>query len=238
MNNNQTPHILARLEIGFRTNSGHLKELEKDLSVALQRARQFGTEYGSADDWHTNWQRQWDNVEEILRRISALVNSMDGYIANSDSDRLKQSLETWEAIQAEDSRLVDALSDLRAQAVILGASVQKDWNAIERTLESHLEIIRACAQALRVRLELLKAHSKEDVDHMVQDILSKLPNRARAEGLEAGLQVQDYVQAAAELEEERHKYLGFMDVVKSLFLWVETVDERTHKNLAVEIEKV
>jgi len=236
MNNNQPPHILARLETGFRTNSGHLKQLEKDLTVVLRRARLFGTEYGSADDWHTNWQRQWDNVEEILRRVSALVNSMDGYIANSDRDRLSRALETWETIQAEDSRLVDALSDLRVQAVALDSSVQKDWIAIERTLESHLEIIRACAQALRVKLELLKAHSKEDVDRTVQEILSKLPNRAPADGVGAGLQVQDYVQAAAELEQERHKYLGFVDVVKSLFLWVETTDERAHKNLVGEIE--
>ena len=35
-------HILARLEVGFRTDATHLKELEQDLAVTLLSARQFG----------------------------------------------------------------------------------------------------------------------------------------------------------------------------------------------------
>jgi len=237
MNNNRTTHILARLEIGFRTDAEHLKELEKNLTLVLQRVRQLGTEHGSVSDWHTNWQRQWDYIEEILRRISALVNNMDGCINNSDGERLGQVLGIWETIQTEDSRLAEALGDMQNQAVELDASVRNDWNVIELAMQSHLEVTRGCAQALRVKLELLKSHSREDVDRMVQDILAKLPNRSRADGIEVGLQAEDYIKAAGQLEQERHKYLGFMDVVKSLFLWVETTDERARKNHSPGIEQ-
>lgn len=236
MTNDKTAHILARLEIGFRTDSAHLKELEKDLTVTLQCARHFGKKHGSPDDWNTNWHQQWDNVEGILRRIRLLVNEMDGSIESSDSDRLKKALEAWETIQSEDAKLVEALSAMRAQASGLDAAVRKDWNILARTLESHLETIHACAQALRIKLELLKEHSKEEVDHLVQDILSKLPNRTQADGIDAENYEQEYRKAATELEQERHKFLGFVDVVKGLLMWVETTEERARKNLSLEVD--
>jgi hypothetical protein len=233
MKNDRTTHILARLEIGFRTNSAHLKELETDLAETLQSARHFGQQHGSPDDWNTNWRQQWDNVEGNLRRIKVLVNEMDGSIESNDSVRLKKALEAWETIQSEDAKLVKALSALQTQANELNAAAQEDWNLLARTLESHLETIQACAQALRIKLELLKKHSKEEVDNLVQDILSKLPNRAHAEGMDAGNYEQEYRKAAIELENEHHKFLGFVDVVKGLLMWVETTEERADKNLLV-----
>jgi len=238
MTNDKTTHILARLEIGFRIDSAHLKELEKDLTVTLQCARHFGKKHGSPNDWNTNWHQQWDHVEGILCRIRVLVNEMDGSIESSDSDRLKKALEAWETIQSEDAKLVVALSAIRAQAIGLNASVRKDWNILARTLESHLETIDACAQALRIKLELLKAHSKEEVDQLVQDLLSTLPNRTHADGMDAEEYEREYRKAATELEQERHKFMGFMDVVKGLFLWVETTEERVSKNLSLEVDPV
>src|SRR4030095_786831 len=130
----------------------------------------------STDDWNTNWHQQWDRIEGILRRIRVLVNEMDHSIESSDSDRLKKALEAWETFQSEDAKLVEALSAIRAQASGLNAPVRKDWNTLACSLESHLETIHACAQALRIKLELLKKHSKEEVDPLVQNILAKLPN--------------------------------------------------------------
>ena len=237
MKNDETTHILARLEMGFRTDAAHLKELEKDLTVKLESARHFGEKHGSADDWNTNWHQQWENVERLLGRIRELVNEMDGSIESNDSDRLKKALVTWEAIQSEDARLVEALSTIRAQASGLKAAARKDWNVLARTLESHLETIHACAQALRIKLELLKKHSKAEVDHLVQDILSRLPHRTQADGLDAEKQEQEYRRAAAELKQERHRFAGFMDVVKGLLLWVETTEERVHKNRLLRVDE-
>lgn len=108
MTNDRPIHTLARLEVGFRTNPAHLGELEKDLVGTLQSARHFGKKHGSPDDWNTNWHQQWDNVEGPLRRIRVLVNEMHGSIESGDTARLTKALETWESIQSEDAKLVEA----------------------------------------------------------------------------------------------------------------------------------
>jgi hypothetical protein len=234
---NESPtHILARLEIGFRTDSTHLKELEKDLTVTLKNARNFGRKHGSPDDWNTNWNQQWDNVEGILRRIRVLANEMDVAIESSDSDRFKKALEAWDAFQSEDVKLVEALSAIRAQATGLNVAVRNDWNILAHALESHFETIHVCAQALRIKLELLKEHSKEEVDDLVKNFLSKLPHRSGADGMDAEIYEQEIRKAAVELEREQHEYLGFMDVIKGLLIWVETTEERVSKNLSLQVD--
>jgi hypothetical protein len=132
---------------------------------------------------------------------------------------------------------VEALSALRAQAGGLNAAVRNDWNMLARTLESHLETIHACAQALRIKLELLKDHSREDVDRAVQDILSKLPKRTSAEGMKSENYDQEHRTAAAELEQEHHKFFGFMDIVKGLLMWIETTEERVRKNRSLTVDE-
>jgi hypothetical protein len=47
MIDHQIGHILARLEVGLRTDSARLKALEADLAINLQRMRSFGTEQDS-----------------------------------------------------------------------------------------------------------------------------------------------------------------------------------------------
>lgn len=235
MMKDKSTHILARLEIGFRTDAARLKALEKELTVTLQSARQFGQQHGSPDNWNTHWHQQWDEVEGILRRIRALVSEMQYSLASGESERLKEALEAWEMFEAEDAKLVEALCAIRAEAGGLNAAVRRDWNILARTLEPHLETIHACAQALRIRLELLKQHSKAAVDQLVLDILSKLPNRTHTEGVEVENLELEYRQAAAELEQEHHRFLGFMDVVKGLLLWIETTEERVSKNRSLTV---
>ncbi len=228
--NDRTTHFLSRLETGFRMDAARLETLEQDLTAALQRARHFGTEQGG--DWNTGWQQQWDHVEELLRRIRWLVDEMESSIDSSDPGRLKASLASWETIQAEDAKLVAALAALRTHAVGLNPDVRDDWSLLARTLESHVETIRSCAQALRIKIELLQKHSKAEVDQLVLEILARLPDRARTEGMSAEIYAQEYAAAAQELDKEHHKFLGFVDAVKALLLWVESPEERTDKNLS------
>ena len=237
MTNDKPTHILARLEVGFRTDSAHLEEVEKELIEALQSARHFGKKHGSPGDWNTNWHQQWDNVEGLLRRIRVLVNEMHASVESSDSDRLKKALETWESIQSEDAKLVEALSAIRAQASALNAAVKKDWNVLARTLEPHLETCYSCAQALRIKVELLKEHSKEHVDHLVQGILSRLPNRTHADGKDAETYEEEFDQAVVKLEQEQHEFMGFVDVAKGLAMWVETPSDRVRKNRLLRVDE-
>lgn len=227
--------LLARLEIGFRTDSARLKELETTLAETLQNARQFGQRHGPPDDWNTHWQQQWDTVEAILGRIRERVLEMERSMEGSDAGDLQRALSAWELIQAEDAKLVRALTEMRAHAIGLDAAVRKDWNLLAQTLESHWETIHACAQALRIKLELLQRHSRQDVDQLVRDILAKLPGRTT--GNEATPERQTYRDAAAELETEHHQFLGFVDVVKSLFMWVESPEERARKNRSLQLHE-
>jgi hypothetical protein len=48
---------------------------------------------------------------------------------------------------------------------------------------------------------------------------------------------QEYRTAANELKQERHKFLGFMDVIKGALLWVETTEERVRKNRSVRVDE-
>ena len=232
--NDRTTHFLSRLETGFRMDAARLHELEQELAAALLRARHFGTAQG--DDGNTNWQQQWDDVEAMLGRIRWLVDEMESSIESSDADRLKGSLASWETIQAEDAKLVAALAAMRAHAIGFNADGRDDWNRLAHTLDSHVETIRSCAQALRIKIELLKKHSREEVELMVQEILARLPDRTRTEGMSAEIYAQEYAAAAKELDKEHHKFLGFTDAVKALLLWVESPEERADKKLESRAE--
>ena len=232
--NYKPTHILARLEIGFRTDAAHLKEWEKDLMGALQRARNFGAKHGSPDDWQTHWRARWDEVETLLGRIRIQVEEMRGAI---QSARFEMALAAWKVIQSEDTKLVEALGAIREQASALSAAVRKDWNILARTFEPHLETIYACAHALRVRLELLEKHSAEDVDRLIQQTLSKLPNQTHVAGMDAETYQQEYDKAAIELEQEQHEYLGFADLFKSFWQWFESPEERVTKNRSLLVDE-
>ncbi|MEQ1752124.1 MAG: hypothetical protein ABL974_22065 [Prosthecobacter sp.] len=232
MNDAQTSHILSRLEIGLRTDSSRLIELEQDLILTLRRARGRGEEFGSPGDWNTAWCHHWDHVEAILQRIRGLVNEMEKAITSNEASRLTAAMETWAKLQAQDAELVQALAELRQQAMGLNVTAQVEWKAMASALEPHLEMIHGCAQALRLKLELLKVHSKDEVDHLINNLLSKLPLRLQENAIDSGAIAQAYAQAETELDQEHHTYLGLMDVIKGLFLWVETTEERVDKNLS------
>ena len=62
MKTHSKPHILARLEVGLRTDASRLIELEQALINVLQRGRGLGVEYGSPGDWNNAWGHHWDLV--------------------------------------------------------------------------------------------------------------------------------------------------------------------------------
>ena len=56
-------------------------------------------------------------------------------------------------------------------------------------------------------------------------------------GLDAERDRRDFHEAALEIEKEQHEFLGFMDVVKGLFMWIETPEERVTKNRSVRVDE-
>jgi len=117
-------------------------------------------------------------------------------VAGHEMDRLGKALVSWEALQGEDSMLVDALNDLRTQAIALNPGSHLDWNALALTLEANVETIHSCAQALRARAGALKDHSKGEVDALVSRSGSpSFPTRTKAEDAAAADDAESYDRA-------------------------------------------
>ena len=230
----QTSRILELLERGFRTDSARLVALENEMAPVLKQTRALGMTGDSGAVWRADWNRGWECVESILRRNHNRLNQMDGAIQGSDSAALQNTLEDWQSLQAEDATLATALVALRVQAGDLSSEGRREWNAMAHILGGHLELIYACVQALRIKLELLQQHSRTEVDRMVDGILSKLPSHPREKNLSEAEYAREYDRAAAELDIERHKCTGFADVVKGMLLWVDTTEERVHRNLRLK----
>lgn len=226
-------HILARLEIGLRTDAERLTELEEQLTHMLQRGRGLGDEYGSPGDWNNAWGHHWDQVQLMLSQIHGLVSEVQDGIQSHDKNRHEKALETWTKLQIEDTQLEQTLHALQGQAVGLNAAAQTEWAFISKSLETHLQVIHNCADALHIKLELLKSNSSEEVDVQVQKLLVRLsrtpPRKASPIHSE-----EEYEHAAVELQQENNKFMGFIDVVKSMFLWTESIQERTDKNCRQE----
>ncbi len=229
-----TASALARLEVGFRTDASQLQEREKDLETSLRHARQLGGQSALPEDWRSRWTERWDVVEDTLRSIRKELRQIEVAIESDKIDHLTKALESWDAIQVEEARLSVSLDALRDQATSLDAPALQEWAPLLRAVEAHRAATRACGQARRIKLELLKDHSKENVEQLVRDILTKLANDSRPHAPGTEHHDQAYESAAAELDLDRHRYLGFLDVVKSLFMWVETTEERARKNMALK----
>lgn len=220
---------LSKLEVGLRTDADQLVELEDNLLRTLRRARDLGAEFGSPGDWSAAWRHQWDRVEAILQRIRTRVNEMDRSIHSHEPGRLDDAHAAWDALAKDDAELLQALAALREQAIGLNVGAQDEWKDMAPLMEEHLERIHACAHSLRWKLELLRVHSREEVDDIVNNVLKGQPHRTDESGQQWEEKAQAYLQAEKELGKENHTYLGVMDIIKGMFLWVENPDERVQK---------
>ena len=230
MNTDRTSLILSRLETGLRTDSAHLKKLDLDFGATLRNARDLGLEQKFSKGWDTTWNQQWNIVEGLLRRIRRLVTEMDGAIERSDSGRLQEAWNAWESIQSEDVHLAESISEIRAQASALNAAARIEWNLLSTAFEANLETIHAYSEALRVKLALLTEHSNEEVDPLGQGIPKKLQTSPE---VNKEKHQQELNAAVVKLDKEHHQSGGFLDVVKALFLWVESPEERVKSDRAL-----
>ena len=167
--------------------------------------------------WNATWNQRWVIVEELLLQISGLVSEMDIAIVSAGNGRINEALDAWESIQSKDSHLIETMSAIRIQASAMNPAARIEWNRITKAFDANLESIHACSQALRVKLELLTEYPKTD----------SLNKEEYQRKLDA---------AAVELEREQHQYGGFLDVVKSLFMWAENPAERVRNDRSLRID--
>jgi hypothetical protein len=74
-----------------------------------------------------------------------------------------------------DGELLAALSKIRTCASTLDQATRKDWNQLARRLEDQLETIHACAQALRVKIELRSSYPEPAADALFRSLLPTWP---------------------------------------------------------------
>lgn len=236
MINDRTSRILSRFETGLRTDSVRLKQLDRDFGVTLASARDLGLEQAFSEEWNATWNQRWVIVEELLLQISGLVSEMDIAIESAGIGRLDEALNAWESIQPKDAHLIETMSAIRIQASAMNPAARIEWNRITKAFDANLESIHACSQALRVKLELLTEYPKEEVDVLVLGFLAKLPKYPKTDPLNEEEYQRKLDAAAVELEKEQHQYGGFLDVVKSLFMWAENPAERVRNNRSLRID--
>ena len=237
MNSNASPQPLSHLELGFRADALRQSGSEKDSSVTLQEARNFGLHRGTTDTWKMNWHREWDHVEGLLNRIRVLVDEMHDFVESLDTNHLEKALAVWPMIRSEDDKLMKSISVIRLLAGELNVADRREWNLLARQLDPHLESIHARFYAMRIKLELLKSHSRAAVNRLVENILDKSPAIPGETGGSAEYYQQELEAAALSIQSEQHEILGVMDVVKSMFMWVESPTERVLLNRTLMIEE-
>jgi hypothetical protein len=234
MTTHPTAHILTRLEFGLRTDSTRLIEIEQEMLAILAKARGLGTEYGSPPDWSNAWSHHWDLIEIILLRIHALITEMHEEIQGTGERRLELALKAWDTLKLEESRLAQTIAALHGQSHGLNPTARDQWQTIELEFDDHLDIVQTCAEALHVKLLLLNQHSTEEVEIQVQKILARLARHPNTQDSNVPDYDAIYQQAAAALKQESNRCLGFMDIVKGMFMWVETTEERADTMLSKE----
>ena len=218
MNTDQTSQIASQLETRLRSDSARLKQLDRDFGVTMRRARDLGLEQKFTQEWDTTWLQRWSIVDGHLVSISGLVNTMDEAIHSTLSDRFNMAMNAWESIHLEGVHLVESMRDIRLQASALNPAARAEWNLLSTAFNANLENLNACSRALRVKLEQLMEYPQAEADFQ-----ATLPpeDKKNAEN-----DLSDLDAAAVELDKEHHQAGGFLDVIKGLFLWVESPKER------------
>lgn len=227
--NTKSVNDLVQPVSGAHSEAGRLAKSDTVLALTLQTAKGLGDKSGLSGDWSGDWHRQWDHVGGILDRLRGLLSDMEGFVERGDEDSLRRAMETWRSVQSQDVEMNQAMDGIRSQASGLSGDAPQQWSEVNATIAAHMETVHARALALRVKLELMKDYTKNEVSHMLEGMLSKLPNHARSDTMDAEAYVQQYRQTIHELDEERHEFGGFMDFIKGLAMWVETPDERMKK---------
>lgn len=225
--------ILTRLEAGFDANSAHLKAVENELRVNVQRGRDFGAKHGADRGFSSTW----NDIEEILQRIQLLADEIDqAPQGKHDQKDIEHALKAWKTLQAETSNLETELADLRDQVASLDLPARQEWNGLAETFEEELRALLVCAKALRIRLELQDGRSQEEVDQFIRDVLTELRERPRPENVDASTYELEYLKSAIEIAHEKQESLGFPVVIKTLFTWYENPEERVDRTLLVPID--
>ena len=222
-------------KIGFRTTADCLKERLLVLSDKLTSARQIGAKDRSSDGARVGWHRAWDRIEAVLGRSMGIVSDLERAVESTDGDHLAKAISAWEEFQVADDHLGRALAEIRTLVGEMSLAARTEWNLFAGYLETDLTSIYSCAQSLRLELELLKTHTREEIDRFLGQISSKL--HSPSPNGQAEPYSHQYRRAVIELGREHHEFQGILDVVKGLAMWGESPSERMLENRSLKVDE-
>ncbi len=223
MTESNPQRLLARLNVGFRTDSTRLMALEQHLNLTLRTARSLGLQPGVTPDWTSDWNRHWDRIETALGCLRTRLETLSQFVGSSATGTLDDALMSWDALQSGGNELTASLDAIRIAAHSLDEPFQAQWRDLSSNLETHLETLNAFSESMRVRLHLLQHHPRSAVDAMVDAVVSTLPPLSDPDPV---VTERGYQKAVLELEREQHRFLNFFDTLKALSMWIETPEER------------
>jgi hypothetical protein len=223
MNSNQQS-IYEQVLRGLAEEWTHLEKLERGFGVELATLKEIDAvaQGGAAS---TNGE-EWARVERLFAEIRAhTVAARAALEAPSAEGAPDVPLAEWSILLKQEEELARLLGDLKSGAELPPASPQAlASEAAWSELNSHFDILRAHSRAVQVKLELRKRFGDVEATALTRQIMATLPEDLRStEGVAA------YQEAVTELQEEKQKFKGFLDVMKSLFLYVEGPEERAQK---------
>lgn len=227
-------HLLARLQADFQSHAERLHELQANLSQRLEQVRVYGEAHAGPDAWQAPWAR----VQEILGRMQALVGEIESAIASDDTARIQTALRQREAFEAEDAALVREVAAIRDAGASATADParQAEWNALAAEVGGVLDAIAEGVHILELKLELHEGRTPEQVRDFVRDVVDELPEHPSPPGVDPRTYELEYLKASIEVAHEEHRSLGFPRIIKTLFTWYETPEERVQRNLGFAVD--
>lgn len=234
----RSTHLLELLEVGFQKDLHLLMTQSTDLRNDFTRARSFGAGSGSPDDWSESWCKRWDEVEATVSHVEDLTVTVDNTMVTPHPTRLKSASISWNDILANLKILSSQVEDLRTLAFMINSTTPKNWDRLMESMKKIVSSAESCLLALNLRLELLKMPSRAEVDKILLDLTPLPPQEQNPAAKRALTAMEEYEEAESDLSREHHQALGFFDAVKTMFMWVESPEERVIKNRPNEVGSI
>ena len=217
--NEHTDHVYKEVMRGLAEEWNQFETLDKSLAAIVADIRGIERAGGTVPP---EFEAEWNQIESLLSEILGHAAKTRARVASAD-EITGDGIAEWKPIGMLENK-ADHLLAARRKSAVVKPETRAEWENCWLALESGFAMLRAHTKSVLVKLELRRRFGQAKAAEMTAGLLHKLPEDLRnSAGTEA------FQAAVSQLHEEREKFQGFWDVVKSLALWVETPEERARK---------
>ena len=217
--NEHTSHIYQEVMRGLADEWTQFETLDKSLARIVADIRAIERDGGPVPP---DSEAEWNKIESMLSEILSHAATTRARVASAD-EITGDGIEEWKPVATLEYK-AEHLLETRKKAAQAKPEARAEWENCWLALESDFAMLRAHTKSVLVKLELRRRFGQAKAAEMTAGLLEKLP-----EDLRDNAGTEAFQAAVSQLHEEREKFQGFWDVVKSLALWVETPEERARK---------